>query len=633
MMSVASVLFMTGAKAQISGTCTELSNSVYPIATNESTFNVETNINVSSKSDAIVYCAIGSTVNLEPGVVVNAKRATFFVPASSNGYTGDAQGVFNNEGTMQGGDSLNGPSVSIHGNFGTIQNGSFLGSTATIKNKRTASIQVYSPGTLDKIINYGTLGDSLVGSGIFVNIGARINTISNFGTITTSTGADITNSGIIGVVNNLQGGSDPLKISGEMPNKYSIIINNDLNYGRAVFSPSGFASNKKIEFNISDLSEKITQYTYSSVIQGLQLSGVSNQNNFTNYGDITAEGVWGSYLGAEWKLVLANETDKIWDLVFLSLPVYAPLGPLASDTFLSFVTNQTALRNAYNLQSANITQSLSYDCTVFDAKNICASFTGTRSDQSGSNLDSTTGTLVIAHRPAANVRFGGYINQSLNTSEQGGLRLERSKPGMGAFVNYAMTSGLNIRGSVGFGKLDMQTTREALGTAEAGVGKSNITTQGAQLELSEAFDIKAGWTAVPYAGIRKVTNKRAAYSEIESEAVSAPLTYADLKQTQTTAFGGIRFNGQVAPQLQLLVSAGFESDRTNKVDDYIATGVDGLGSISMQENVKKTRPVFATSLSYDIAKNERASIAVLHRQEAFDSKKTTSVGFIYTKGF
>lgn len=314
--------------------------------------------------------------------------------------------------------------------------------------------------------------------------------------------------------------------------------------------------------------------------------------------------------------------------------LFAPvLGPLAVDTLNSFRPNAFALRNTFNLQSANITQSLSYDCTVFDAKNICASFTGTRSDQSGSNLDSTTGTLVIAHRPAANVRFGGYINQSLNTSEQGGLRLERSKPGMGAFVNYAMTTGLNIRGSVSFGKMDMQTTREVIESAEAGVGKSNITTQGAQLELSKAFDIKAGWTAVPYAGIRKVTNKRAAYSEIESEAVSAPLTYVDLKQTQTTAFGGMRFLGQIAQQTQLLISAGVEHDSSRKVDDYAASGIDDLGSITMQENVKKTRPVFTTSLSYDIAKNERASIGVVHRQEAYDKKRTTSVGFTYIKGF
>lgn len=325
-------------------------------------------------------------------------------------------------------------------------------------------------------------------------------------------------------------------------------------------------------------------------------------------------------------VVLDNDDTMVWALASLA-------GPSVNDTLLSFLPNAFALRNAFNLQSANIAQSFSYDCTVFDEKNICVSFSGTRSNQNGSNITATSGTFVIAHRPNDDVRFGGYINQTISSSQQSGLHLERNKPGLGAFVNFAMTSGLNVRGSFGYGKMDMQTTREAVESAEAGVGKSNITTQGAQLELSNAFDIRAGWTAVPYAGVRKVTNKRSAYSEIASDAISTPLSYADLEQSQTTAFGGIRFNGQVAPQLQLLVSAGFESDTTNKVDDYIATGVAGLGSISMQENVKKSRPVFASSLSYDIAKNERASIAVLHRQEAFDSKKTTSAGFSYTKGF
>lgn len=322
---------------------------------------------------------------------------------------------------------------------------------------------------------------------------------------------------------------------------------------------------------------------------------------------------------------VVTDPESYWAFVSYALS--------AADTLASFRPQAFALRNAFNLQSNNIAQGLSYDCTLFDAKNICASFTGTRSTQNGSNVDATTGTLVIAHRPAANVRFGGYINQNLSTSNQGGLRLERSNPGLGAFVNYGLASGLNVRGSISYGKMDMETTREAIDTAEAGVGKSNIKSQGVQIELNKAFDIKPGWTATPYGGLRKVTTKRAGYSETASDTVTAPLTYADLQQSQTTAFGGVRFLGNIAPQTQLLLSAGVEHDMSSKIDDYAATGVDGLGSISMQGNVKKTRPVLSAALSYDIAKNEQASIGVHHRQEAFDSKAITSVGFTYTKGF
>lgn len=324
---------------------------------------------------------------------------------------------------------------------------------------------------------------------------------------------------------------------------------------------------------------------------------------------------------------VATSPTSYW--AFVSIVI----APLVDDTLNSFRPNAFALRNAFNLQSNNIAQALSYDCTLFDAKNICASFTGTRSTQNGSNVDATTGTVVIAHRPAANVRFGGYINQNLSTSNQGGLLLERSNPGLGAFVNYTLASGLNVRGSIGYGKMDMETTREAIDTAEAGVGKSNIKSQGVQIELNKAFDIKPGWTATPYGGLRKVTTKRAGYSETASDTVTAPLTYADLQQSQTTAFGGVRFIGNIAPQTQLLLSAGVEHDMSSKIDDYAATGVDGLGSISMQGNVKKTRPVLGAALSYDVAKNERASVGVHHRQEAFDSKAITSVGFTYTKGF
>lgn len=312
---------------------------------------------------------------------------------------------------------------------------------------------------------------------------------------------------------------------------------------------------------------------------------------------------------------------------------FVAYAPSAADTLNSLSPNALALRNAFNLQSNNNAQGLNYDCTLFDAKNICASFTGTRSTQNGSNVEATTGTFVIAHRPTADVRFGGYINQNLSTSNQGGLRLERSTPGLGAFVHYSLASGLNVRGSIAYGKMDMETTREAIDTAEAGVGNSNIKTQGVQIELNKAYDIKPGWAAIPYGGLRKISTKRAGYTETASDTVAAPLTYAELQQTQTTAFGGVRFLGNIAPRTQLLLSAGVEHDMSTKIDDYAATGIDGLSSISMQGNVKKTRPVLNAALSYDIAKNEKASIGVHHRQEAFDSKAITTIGLTYMKSF
>lgn len=325
-------------------------------------------------------------------------------------------------------------------------------------------------------------------------------------------------------------------------------------------------------------------------------------------------------------VVADSGEDMVWALAYLA-------GPSTEDTLTSMRLNALALRQAFNQQSALMNIGLSQDCTVFDEKNLCASFTGTRSTQSGSNMDATVGTLVLAHRTAANFRYGAYINQNLNTSNQGGLRLERSTPGVGAFANYTLGSDLNIRGSIGFGKLDMESTREAIGTAEAGVGKSHVKSHGVQIELNKAFDINPDWAAIPYGGVRKTTTKRAGYSEAGSATVTTPLTYAELKQTQTTAFGGVRFLGNIAPQTHLLLSAGFEHDMSSKIDDYAAAGVAGLGSMSMQGDAKKTRPVFSAAVSYDIAKNERASISVQHRQEAFDSKAITSVGLTYIKGF
>lgn len=308
-------------------------------------------------------------------------------------------------------------------------------------------------------------------------------------------------------------------------------------------------------------------------------------------------------------------------------------GPSAEDTLNSMRLNSAALRGTFNLQNALISQGLSNDCTIFSDKGYCFSFVGNRFDQNASKLDFTSGTALLAYRHSPDLRFGGYINQNFGASNQGGLRLERSDPGLGVFANYTLPSGVNLRLSYSIGKAKMQTTREVIDSAEAGSGSSAITSKGVQVELSKAFDMQPGWTALPYAGIRQTTNKRAGYTEVTSDSVTAPLTYAELKQKQSTAFAGVRLFGNVAEKTLLMFSAGLEHDTSRRVDDYSATGVDDLGSINMKDNLKRTRPVFGAALSYEFAKNDRASVGVQSRREAFDSKSINSIAFTYTKGF
>jgi hypothetical protein len=305
----------------------------------------------------------------------------------------------------------------------------------------------------------------------------------------------------------------------------------------------------------------------------------------------------------------------------------------AADTLNSFRPNAIALRNAFNLQSAKMAQGLSYDCSVFDTKNLCVSFAGTRSDGKG-GLDDTRGALIVAHKPNANVRFGGYIDQSFNSSESGGLKVKHSSPGYGVFAVWsekADGSGLQVRGSASFGKADMESTRSDIGNSEAGFGKSDIKSDGFQIEASRDYAVNAMWSARPYVGFRQLTNRRASYTETDS--VVFPLSYSSIKQSTQSLLAGVRFAHTISAQTTMTVAAGLEHDIKNDVDRYEATGVDDLGSIDMEDGKKNTRPTLSLGLTHVIDKAQRIGVSITHRKEAFESGYTTSGMVQYSRGF
>ena len=324
------------------------------------------------------------------------------------------------------------------------------------------------------------------------------------------------------------------------------------------------------------------------------------------------------------------------DYVFVWLVSDGLLGPNAADTLASFQLNASALRNAFNLQSAKIAHRLSYDCTVYDQKNICVSFTGSKSD--GKGFDATTGALIIAHKPTNNFRFGGYIDQSFGSDTSGGLTVKKGNPGFGAFAVWSQNadgSGVQVRASANMGKVDIETQREAIESAEAGFGKSNITSNGFQLEVSKDYAINSMWSARPYVGYRKTTNKRTGYTEQSADDVTAPLTYSSLKQTAETLTAGATFAHTLSAKTTLFLTAGIEHDLKNKIDRYAAANGDigDIDSIDMSTNKTKTRPTVSFALNHDIDKTQRIGVSLTHRKEAFASGSTTSAQVQYSKGF
>jgi len=312
-----------------------------------------------------------------------------------------------------------------------------------------------------------------------------------------------------------------------------------------------------------------------------------------------------------------------------------PFGPGASETLFSMQNNAKALASAFNLQSAKIAQGLSYDCTVYDQKNICVSFVGAKSD--GRGFDATTGALGLAHKLTSHVRFGGYIDQSAGSSTSGGLTIKKGSPGYGVFGIWSQNpngSGVQVRASANQGKVDMETTRSAIETAEAGFGKSDIESSGFQFEVSREYALNS-WTARPAIGYRKTTNLRAGYAEQPSDDVTAPLTYSSLKQNTETVLAGVTFRRMLSAKNELTLSAGVEHDLKNRVGIYQAVneGIGDIDSIDMSANKRNTRPTLSVGFNHNIDKIQRIGASVTHRKEAFDSRSSTSAFVQYSMGF
>jgi hypothetical protein len=521
---------------------------------------------------------------------------------------------------------------SIRGALGSISSNEINAAIRVSLGSQITSLNNFATGSIGTILNNGVVGQ-LVNQGV-------ISSIWNVGS-TNSLRMSIVNAGQIDHLVNLQGpgNSSPLLYQGVLPTSYSIWIAAVNNYGQ--LSANGSITGR-MTFNVSEGNAAITSspssasqvaitnnHLYEDVLTGISVGNLLGRKD----GTLTISGV-----DYRWMLLRDNTILTTWDLCFgnacpNTAPVYAPL---PNDTYESFLNNSYYLLTAFNLQSTKIAQGLSYDCTVYDQKNICVSFAGSKSD--GKGFDATTGALIIAHKPSNNFRFGGYIDQSFGSSTSGGLTTKNGNPGFGAFAVWSQNadgSGVQVRAAATVGKVDIETTREAIESAEAGFGKSNIKSQGFSLEVSKDYAINSMWSVRPYVGYRKTTNTRAGYTEQSSNDVTAPLTYSSLKQTTETLTAGATFAHTLSAKTTLFLMAGVEHDLKNRIGNYVAANDDigDIDSIDMGSNKTKTRPTVSFALNHDIDKTQRVGLSLTHRKEAFASGSATSAYLLYSKGF
>ena len=567
--------------------------------------------------------------------------------------------TFENNGTIRNTSLGNG--VQINQNFsqftnnGTITSASTGGgivatrNITTLINNGTATggtqlgalggIQI-TQATITNLINTGTSGGLF---GIKNDLNSTITTLTNTGTIN---GGIVNNSGFaiapgvfafsasMGTLNNLQGmkgtTSTPLEFTGVLPTNYNIVINSPTNYGQlAITNKVGFTNRGVTAFGIHSTST-VANGTYTSVLTGIQAPG----NNSSASPVLSSTS--GTFGVGNWSLSLANAVTNTWDLILTNFPVII-LGPSTADTQQSLVNVAGGLKNTVTQQNTVVSNSLNYDCAVFDKKNACVSVsTRNTSSSADSNLNDTSGVIVGAYRPHPKLRVGLYVDQNSQSSPQGNaITISNNKPLVGFFAVWnqnADDSGIQVKLSAANGQKDTKITRSIVGTSEAGSGSTQLTSQGIQVTAKYGFVVKKKGLIRPYLGMRFTENNVAKYTEGSSSSVTAPLSYAGIYTNATTALAGVEFSYKFNPKFTLFASANLESD-TNVTNGVIsATGVNGLTPINLNSNPAKTRRSAVAGAYYDVAENQRVGLLGIYRQEPSHSESSTTAIATYHIG-
>lgn len=360
----------------------------------------------------------------------------------------------------------------------------------------------------------------------------------------------------------------------------------------------------------------VTKGTYSSVLTGLTTDNIGATRS-------------GTYNGINWTLALQSGSYSVWDLIFATS---------TADTQSSLATQARRLRSAFNstIASSNFANMNTYDCNLFDKNSMCISAGGRYTSVDNPSANHSAAVVVLGYKVSPNIRIGGFLDQSVNHNTPTGVHLSNSNPMMGAFAVWNQNAdglGYQVKIANAYQDKDVTTTRDVIGTSEAGTGKTNLNTQSYVGELSYAFNYQEQTIVRPYFALRYTRIKQDGYTEETTSSVTAPLTYAKLSDRSTTALMGVKVNHALTPKTNLTASLGVEQDLDHKVDQLSASGVSGLTSENFNSNIKRTRPVTSLGAYYAVAKNQRVSGELYYQQLPFQSTGSATAYVNYMIGF
>lgn len=350
-------------------------------------------------------------------------------------------------------------------------------------------------------------------------------------------------------------------------------------------------------------------------------------------GDFNYFPVSGTTSRGSWYFTYTAEDGSAMLLTYFGI-----FGPSVADTQQSLVNTAAVLQGTVTLQNSVMVNSFTYDCPVFDKYGVCVSAGGRNTTVQAQGINNTSGLLIASYRlDANNSRVGAYADQNLSISGPGTVQLGNNTPMLGIFGVWSERPdgvGAEVKVSAAYGQKSTTVTRQVVGTSEAGIGGSNLTSQGAQVIARYGFGVADQLVASPYVGVRYTQNNLGGYTEASSTSVTAPLSYGQLNTNATTALAGAELKYRGIPQTTLFASAGVETDTNTANGSYNASNasIGTLAPVNFNPNPVKTRPTASIGAYYDVEKNHRLGVTGIYRQEPFQAVSTTTVMATYTVG-
>lgn len=475
----------------------------------------------------------------------------------------------------------------------------------------TYGILVYD-GSIQTLTNNGTI--TSLGNGLFGNINTQF-----FGSIVTLNnvqGGDGLSSATTALTFNSDGISAPS--TSPLPVNYNVIVRSINHYGQLSGSGISGSTNFGIYGGGVDgvAASTLTKGTYSSVLSGITSANLTGARS-------------GNYKGFIWQL--NNSSGNIWDLVVT--------GAATVDTQASLNALASKLRGAFSGQTmaTNFANMNTYDCNLFDAKGLCVSVGGQQTYVDSPSANMTSAVVVAGYKVSPTLRIGGFLNQNVNSNTGSNVDISNNSPLMGLFAVWNQNEnhlGYQVKIANAYQDMDVTTTRDVIGTSEAGRGKTDLNTQSYVGELSYAFLTNEDKTLVrPYAAVRYTRIKQDGYTERATTAVTAPLTYATLSDRSTAALVGVKLNHKLTDKVNLTGSLGVEQDLNHDVDNLTASGVSGLTSEAFNNNINRTRPVASIGAYYMPVKNQRIAADIYYQELPFQSTAATTAYMNYMIGF